>query len=194
MINEMRKVTSNVSYKVTTSQITSAPVKKEVSQQSETMTMQILKDGKAVSPMDSDATPATNATTNVKYQQEQMSSHKLPPVRDFFVEGDEDKQFRIIETFVESRQGQNMVKSPTLYDLKAQIQEAKSKISAGDLTSLAKTRMSGGHSQKLLVCFANLLELDEREDHDVSSAQSAIKKVGKILSTLSYFDADTISV
>jgi len=48
-----------------------------------------------------------------------MSSHKLPPVRDFFVEGDEDKQFRIIETFVESRQGQNIIKSPTLNDLKA---------------------------------------------------------------------------
>ena len=107
MVTEMRKVTKN--YKVTGSKIASAPVKKEVSQQSETMTMQILKDGKPVSPMDSDATPATNATTNVKYQQEQMSAHKLPPVRDFFVEGDEDKQFRIIETFVETRQGQNMI-------------------------------------------------------------------------------------
>ena len=48
-----------------------------------------------------------------------MSAHKLPPVRDFFVEGDEDKQFRIIETFVETRQGQNMIKSPTLDVLKA---------------------------------------------------------------------------
>lgn len=61
-----------------------------------------------------------------------------------------------------------------------------------ELSALVELKALSDGTNKTIVAFANFHMMNETTENDIRGCRLALKKIGKLLSILSYFDIDNI--
>ena len=76
--------------------------------------------------------------------------------------------------------------------LRERVDAERKRLNTDDLTALATWEDLSSGCSKLLIAFSNVHQLNGTSDNTLRGSRQALLKVGKLLSTLTYFDIDSI--